>query len=148
MTDQLDDLFTQEEARADEGQWDFEENPEIRGILVGVGYAPGTQYGPYFVLRIKTEEDVTYGIPIWGTVLINQVQDKAPKVGAIIGIRFLGKSTNQAGDRSYKNWMLVTGESDFPAWADHNDRLRRKSNRPSTAESQPRPETGPVEDYF
>ena len=117
MSDALDDLFEQAEEAKDQEQWDFEENPEIRGILVGVGVAPGREHGPYHVLRIKEQTTgQTFGIPVWGIVLIGQAASVAPKVGAPIGIRFNGSKPNKDGSRSYKDWTLVSTQSDYEAW--------------------------------
>ncbi len=124
MSDALDDAFKKAEAQKEQGQWDFEENPEIRGILVGVGVAPGTQYGPYHILRVKEEKsEKVYGIPVWGTVLSNQVASVAPKVGVPIGIRYNGEKSNKEGSRKYKDWTLVSTKSDYEEWNKHHAAL-------------------------
>ena len=133
--DSIDDLFEQAAEEADEDRWDFEENPIMKGILVGVTVAPGTQYGPFYVLRIKEESGTTYGVAVFGTVFNSQVVDKAPKIGAPIGIKYEGLKPNKAGDREYKSWVVVSGGEDFPAWQELGIQFMNKG-RPSAAFTQ------------
>ena len=147
MTDQLDELFVQEEEKADGGdQWSFEETPEIRGILTGVNVAPSAGYGPYFVLQIKTKDLGSFGIPVWGAVMNGRIDELAPKIGFPIGIRFDGEKKNKAGDRTYKSWTIVSTESDFEAWVPLHATKNRK-RQPNTI-SQGVVSDAADEDYF
>jgi len=147
MPDSIDDLFTQAEEQADEDRWDFEENPVMKGILVGVTVAPGTQYGPFYVLRIKEESGTTYGVAVFGTVFNNQVIDRAPKIGAPIGIKYEGLKSNKAGDREYKSWIVVSGDTDFPAWAELGNQFMNKG-RSTTLDQRGANAAEPVGDFF
>jgi len=133
--DSIDDLFEQAEEESNEDRWDFDKDPIMKGILVGVSVAPGTQYGPFYVLRIKEESGSTFGVAVFGTVFNNQVVDKAPKIGAPIGVKYEGLKSNKAGDREYKSWIVVSGEEDYPAWQELGSQLANKG-RPSAAFSQ------------
>lgn len=140
MSDSIDDLFDKAEEERDADQWDFDENPVIKGILVGVGVAPGREYGSYFVLRIKEETSgATYGIPVWGVVFNNQVSDAAPKIGSPIGIKYEGLKPNKDGSREYKSWVVVSPDPDFASWHELHARkdgggaLRPKIQAPAAA---------------
>lgn len=118
MTDALDDLFEQAEEQGDgDDRWDFEENPEIRGILVGVGTGPDVGYGKFHILRIKeVVTEKTWNVAVFGVVFKNKVEELAPKVGFPIGVRDDGMKPNKAGDREYHSWLVVSTESDHKFW--------------------------------
>ena len=119
MTDKLDDLFKQAEEAGDEDRWDFEETPEIRGVLFGVGTGPDVGYGKFHILRIKEQKtEKTFNVAVFGIVFHNKVQDLAPKIGFPIGIRDQGMQTNKAGDREYHGWLVVSDEPDHAFWAE------------------------------
>ncbi|MCP4901080.1 MAG: hypothetical protein GY906_29270 [bacterium] len=118
MADAIDELFDQAKEEREAEQWDFDEKSTIKGILIGATTVRGREYGPYYILRIKTKEDGTFAIPVWGTVLENQVVELAPKVGSPIGIQFLGLVDNKDGDRQYKDWIVVAGDNDLEAWVE------------------------------
>ena len=144
--DSIDDLFDQKQEEADAERWDWDENPTIKGILVGAIVLPGREYGPYYMLRIKEEQSgTTTAIPAFGTVLNNQVQDVAPKIGFPIGIRYNGMKSNKDGSREYKDWTVVSPESDFKAWAELNAR-KHGSNRPTI--TAPIADDGDDDDFF
>ena len=150
MSDSIDELFAQADEQGEEDRWDFEENPTMKGILIGVSVAPGTQYGPFYVLRIKEElSGNTFGVAVFGTVFNNQVTDVAPKIGAPIGIRYDGLKSNKAGDREYKSWRVVSTEPDFEAWMQHA-RMFAQKGRPTTQifNGKDTSDTGANEDYF
>ena len=131
MADAIDDLFDNAEEEANADQWDFDENPTIKGILVGVGVAPGREYGPYSVLRVKEQQSgKTYGIPVWGVVFNNQVSDAAPKIGSPIGIKYEGLKPNKDGSREYKGWVVVSPDADFAAWHDLHGRKSGSTRAP------------------
>jgi hypothetical protein len=146
MADAIDDLFDKAEEEGNADQWDFDENPVIKGILVGVGVAPGREYGPYFVLRIKEEKSsTTYGIPVWGVVFDNQVSDAAPKIGSPIGVKYEGLKSNKEGSREYKSWVVVSPEADHPAW---HELYARKAGSTRAPMAVPNATNGSDTDFF
>jgi hypothetical protein len=129
--DILDNLLDNADEAADQEYWNFEEKPLIKGILIGADVAPGREYGPYFVLRIKeAATDDVFGIPVWGTVFNNKVADLAPKVGSPIAVRFDGEKSNKEGSRTYKAWTVVAPDSDYEFWHDMTA-LKLKRARPA-----------------
>ncbi len=118
MTDSIDDLFEQEEEKGDgEDRWNFDENPEIRGILVGVGTGPDMGYGKFHILRIKEKDtEKTWNVAVFGVAFKSRTEELAPKVGAPIGVRYEGLKSNKDGSREYKSWLVVSPDSDHPFW--------------------------------
>lgn len=92
--------------------WNFEED----GADV-IGYAlrkekAMTQEGPcdILVLNVKHADGMYYERSVWlfHTALISQLERKRPKVGDLVGIRFLGERQSKTpGGRPYKDYNVV-----------------------------------------
>jgi hypothetical protein len=134
MTDIYDDMFKQAEEQANEERWDFEENPEIRGILVGVGTGPDVGWGKFHILRIKDlDEGKTWGIAVFGKVFRSRTEELAPKIGSPIAVKYDGLKSNKDGSRQYKSWLVVARDSDHAFWF---QQIAGLAGRPSTGFTQ------------
>lgn len=98
LSDQLDKDFPKTVVLDDE-------NPKVLGIFRRVDSGP-SDYGPVPIVVLETQSGEEIGLWLFHAVLRNQFAQQAPKVGEMVGVRFLGKRTGASG-RAYSNYRVA-----------------------------------------
>lgn len=81
-----------------------EENPKLVGEFIRVDSGP-SEYGPVPIVVLRDKDGEELGLWLFHAVLKNQFAQKSPKVGAIVGVRYLGESMGGSG-RKYHNYRV------------------------------------------
>lgn len=88
-----------------------DENPKFIGKFQRVDWGP-SDYGQVPIAVFEGRDGKEYGLWMFHAVLRNQFAQRKPRVGDIVGVRFLGKKTGASG-RQYSNYKVaVHGEQD------------------------------------
>lgn len=103
--EQADDLSERLDADYPETFILNDENPKFVGVFKRVDSGP-SEYGPVPIVVMADQDGKEYGIWLLHAVLRNQFAQQAPKVGELVGIRYLGKKRGASG-RDYANYRVA-----------------------------------------
>jgi hypothetical protein len=88
----------------------------IAGRLDRIGRGPDRGYGRPIVVTFGDAEGEVNGKPIapgthslflFGTALVAQFRDAAPKVAEAVIVKYLGEKTSPDSGRTYKSWRVL-----------------------------------------
>jgi hypothetical protein len=129
-------------------------NPKVLGIFRRVDSGP-SEYGPVPIVVLERQDGSECGVWLFHAVLRNQFAQQAPKVGEMVGIRFLGKRRGASG-REYSNYRVAvvrnTESKDFDwsiisdeaAMADLSDGAAPATDAPPVVGDQPKGQPNPT----
>lgn len=105
--------------------WKPDEGEELWGTLLDGAWV-ATDYGPKRVLTIQDAEDAEKIHTVWvsGTVFDKEFDRYSPRIGAVVGIKFVGKIPLE-GTRYYNMWAMQVSNDDVDHefWADSKRRM-------------------------
>lgn len=80
-----------------------DDNPKVMGEFVRVDFGP-SEYGQVPIV-VLSREGKEYGLWLFHAVLRNQFAKVKPKVGEMVGAKYLGKKKGASG-REYSNYIV------------------------------------------
>lgn len=111
MPRSLEDRLNAEPAKG----WKPEAGDRVIGEIVSISQAPGTDWGPYPLIEVETDDGEAVAVHAFHTVLRTEIERLAPSEGDRIGIKFLGKK--QGSKQEYEGYTVVL-ERKTPRTAD------------------------------
>lgn len=126
-------------------KWDPKPGDALVGTLVD-GRWQGTKYGLSRLLTIREDEtDKLYAVWCSSRILADAIAEKAPAVGSVIGIKYIGTKTSKSSGNEYKDYAVHVTESDFEHWQNSMSVAKQKEEEYASRQSQQR--TKPKVEY-
>lgn len=102
MTRSMEDRLNAEPAPG----WKPEKGDMVIGEIISISTAPGTNWGPYPLIEIETDDGTAIAIHAFHTVIRTEIQRLQPAEGDRIGVKFLGTQKTKDGTE-YEGYNVV-----------------------------------------
>jgi hypothetical protein len=130
--DEAEQLMTQaqkdQQELTDTKSWNPEEGDILTGILVSGDKVP-TKYGPAKIMNIKDKDGDVWTVWCTPTMLLSQLDDKAPAKGKGVSVKYGGmREPKTVGGNRYKTYTLVVQETDHQYWLEITKAFRLRED--------------------